>query len=103
MRFLPAGVRRELDPGAPKRLELRGEVYMTFADFEKVNENEAAAGREPFVNPRNCAAGSLRQKDPRVTASRRLRFTAHSDGVWDGGEPKSHSEFLAKCREWFGE
>jgi DNA ligase (NAD+) len=88
-----------LPAGAPKRLELRGEVYMTFADFEKVNEDEARAGREPFANPRNCAAGSLRQKDPRITASRRLRFTAHSYGVWDGVEPKTHAEFLAKCRD----
>jgi DNA ligase (NAD+) len=86
-----------LPAGAPKRLELRGEVYMTFADFEKVNQDEARAGREPFVNPRNCAAGSLRQKDPRITASRRLRFTAHSYGVWEGGEPTTHSDFLAKC------
>ena len=85
---------------APKRLELRGEVYMTFADFEKVNEDEKRAGREPFVNPRNCAAGALRQKDPKVTAGRRLRFTAHSYGLWDGTEPASHSEFLGLCREF---
>ena len=88
-----------LDGAAPKRLELRGEVYMTFADFDAVNEGEARAGREPFVNPRNCAAGSLRQKDPAITASRRLRFTAHSYGVWDGGEPSSHAEFLKRCGE----
>lgn len=88
-----------LDGAAPKRLELRGEVYMTFADFDAVNELETRAGREPFVNPRNCAAGSLRQKDPRVTASRRLRFTAHSYGVWEGGEPSSHAEFLKRCGE----
>ncbi len=83
----------------PTRLELRGEVYMSFADFEAVNEQEKRAGREPFVNPRNCAAGSLRQKDPRVTAARRLRFTAHSYGVWDGAEPSSHAEFLKRCGE----
>jgi len=87
-----------LPAGAPKRLELRGEVYMTFVDFEKLNQDEQRAGREPFVNPRNCAAGSLRQKDPRITASRRLRFTAHSYGVWEDGEPTTHSDFLAKCR-----
>ncbi len=89
-----------LAAGAPKRLELRGEVYMTFADFEAVNEEEKRAGREPFVNPRNCAAGSLRQKDPRVTAARRLRFTAHSYGVWEGAEPSSHSDFLKRCAEF---
>jgi DNA ligase (NAD+) len=84
----------------PKRLEVRGEVYMTFTGFDKVNEEEKRAGREPFVNPRNCAAGSLRQKDPRITAGRRLRFLAHSYGVWEGAaEPYSHAEFLDLCRE----
>ncbi|MFI5346750.1 MAG: NAD-dependent DNA ligase LigA [Elusimicrobiota bacterium] len=89
----------KLTDGAPRRLELRGEVYMTFADFEKVNENEKRAGREPFANPRNCAAGSLRQKDPGITASRRLRFTAHSYGLWEGTEPASHADFLKKCTD----
>lgn len=88
-----------LSAGAPRLLEVRGEVYMTFKGFERVNELEKRAGREPFVNPRNCAAGSLRQKDPAVTAGRRLRFTAHSYGVWSEGEPSSHSEFLDRCRE----
>ncbi|MFI5348261.1 MAG: NAD-dependent DNA ligase LigA [Elusimicrobiota bacterium] len=88
-----------LAAGAPTRLELRGEVYMPFAVFESINEGEKRAGREPFVNPRNCAAGSLRQKDPAVTASRGLRFTAHSYGVWEGSEPASHSEFLIRCGE----
>ncbi|MBI4370834.1 MAG: NAD-dependent DNA ligase LigA [Elusimicrobia bacterium] len=84
----------------PRRLEVRGEVYMSLADFEKVNGDEARAGRQPFVNPRNCAAGSLRQKDPAVTAARRLRFAAHSYGAWEGGaEPESQSSFLALCRE----
>ena len=83
---------------APERLEIRGEVYISFADFAKVNAGEAAAGREPFVNPRNCAAGSLRQKDPAVTAQRRLRFLAHSFGVWTGGAAvASESQFLAAC------
>lgn len=88
-------------PGqAPRRLEIRGEVYMTFADFETVNDGEKRAGREPFANPRNCAAGSLRQKDPHVTAGRRLRFTAHSYGLWDATPPASHSEFLRLCGEF---
>ena len=88
-----------LNGEAPMRLELRGEVYMPFAVFEAVNECEKRAGREPFVNPRNCAAGSLRQKDPAITASRGLRFTAHSYGVWEGAEPFSHAEFLKRCGE----
>ncbi|MBI3288762.1 MAG: NAD-dependent DNA ligase LigA [Elusimicrobia bacterium] len=86
----------------PEKLELRGEIYMTFAEFDRVNEDEKRAGREPFANPRNCAAGSLRQKDPRVTESRKLRFTVHSYGVWRGPEePLSHEEFLRRC-ERFG-
>ena len=89
----------KLSGSPPKKLEIRGEVYMTFKGFERVNEEEKRAGREPFVNPRNCAAGSLRQKDPAITASRRLRFTAHSYGVWMNSEPTSHTEFLDQCRQ----
>ena len=88
-----------LPDGAPRLVELRGEVYMAFADFEAVNEGEKRAGREPFANPRNCAAGSLRQKDARITAARRLRFTAHSYGVWDGAQPSSHGDFLKRCAQ----
>ncbi|MBI3551713.1 MAG: NAD-dependent DNA ligase LigA [Elusimicrobia bacterium] len=83
---------------APSRLELRGEVVMYQADFEALNASELKAGREPFVNPRNCAAGSLRQKDPKITAARRLRFIAHSFGVWEGGKAvESHTGFLDAC------
>ncbi|MFA6004551.1 MAG: NAD-dependent DNA ligase LigA, partial [Elusimicrobiota bacterium] len=83
---------------APARLEVRGEVYISFADFERVNAEEEAAGRAAFVNPRNCAAGSLRQKNPAVTARRRLRFLAHSFGIWEGGaEVASESGFLQDC------
>lgn len=83
----------------PDFLEIRGEVYMTFADFERLNEEQKRAGREPYVNPRNCAAGSLRQKDPQITAARRLRFTAHSYGKWTGiPEPESQSNFLEHAR-----
>ncbi len=87
-----------LEGPAPSILEVRGEVVMYDADFRKLNEGEVAAGREPFVNPRNCAAGSLRQKDPKITATRHLRFIAHSFGVWQGGANiESHSEFLNAC------
>jgi DNA ligase (NAD+) len=93
-----SAVALRLSGDCPKRLEVRGEVYMTFTGFEKINEEEKRAGREPFVNPRNCAAGSLRQKDPSITAGRRLRFQAHSYGIWEGAEPAFHSEFLDRCR-----
>src|SRR5262249_44336135 len=56
----------------PRHLEVRGEIYMPTADFEEMNRRQAAAGERTFVNPRNSAAGSLRQKDPEVTATRPL-------------------------------
>jgi DNA ligase (NAD+) len=66
--------------GAPKILEVRGEVYMSKADFEALNARQEAAGGKVFANPRNGAAGSLRQKDASVTAARPLRFLAHGWG-----------------------
>ena len=65
---------------APDLLEVRGEVYMSKADFEALNERQEASGGKIFANPRNSAAGSLRQKDPNVTAARPLRFLAHGWG-----------------------
>jgi DNA ligase (NAD+) len=64
----------------PDILEVRGEIYMSKADFEALNERQEAAGGKIFANPRNAAAGSLRQKDPSVTAARPLRFLAHGWG-----------------------
>lgn len=69
------------------RVEVRGEVMMTKADFAKVNEAHEAAGKKKMVNTRNAASGSLRQLDPKVTASRRLSFFAYSFGICDGFEP----------------
>ena len=87
--------------GAPDVLEVRGEVYMSKADFAALNERQEAAGGKIFANPRNAAAGSLRQKDPSVTASRPLRFLAHGWG--EVSEPLGMLQLLAmKKVESFG-
>ena len=77
----------------PELLEVRGEVYMSKADFEALNERQEASGRKIFANPRNAAAGSLRQKDPSVTAARPLRFLAHGWG--EVSEPLATMQLLA--------
>ncbi|WP_190971922.1 NAD-dependent DNA ligase LigA [Bifidobacterium vespertilionis] len=69
----------------PDFVEIRGEVFMRWDDFRALNDQQEDAGRAPFANPRNAAAGSLRQKDPRITATRRLSFYAHGIGRLDWG------------------
>ena len=69
----------------PDFVEIRGEVFMRWDDFRRLNDEQEDAGREPFANPRNAAAGSLRQKDPRITATRRLSFYAHGIGRLEWG------------------
>ena len=87
--------------GAPDVLEVRGEVYMSKADFAALNERQEASGGKIFANPRNAAAGSLRQKDPVITAARPLRFLAHGWG--EVSEPLAMLQLLAMRRiESFG-
>jgi DNA ligase (NAD+) len=87
--------------GWPDTLEVRGEVFLPVEGFEQVNAGLAEAGKEPFANPRNAAAGSLRQKDPRVTAKRPLGMLVHGFGAWDGGaRPESQSEAYELMRGW---
>jgi DNA ligase (NAD+) len=83
----------------PDRLEVRGEIYFPVAAFADLNASMVEQGRAPFANPRNAAAGSLRQKDPRVTASRPLRLILHGLGAHDGWQPERQSEAYARLRE----
>ncbi len=88
-----ASVPHELPAGAPEVLEVRGEIYMPIATFVALNESQAAAGERLYVNPRNTAAGSLRQKDAGVTASRGLAFWSYQLGEVVGGpELRSHHD-----------
>ena len=77
-------------------LEVRGEVFFRLADFEELNASLVEEGKAPFANPRNSAAGSLRQKNPAVTARRRLRMICHGLGHAEGFSPATlHDAYLA--------
>src|SRR5262245_44150230 len=81
IKSIPLTLRNADGKGAPPRiLEVRGEVYMDNDDFQRVNKEIVEAGDEPYANPRNTAAGTLRRLDPKVVAKRRLRFLAHGIG-----------------------
>ncbi|MGB5132826.1 MAG: NAD-dependent DNA ligase LigA [Steroidobacteraceae bacterium] len=87
--------------GWPRLLEVRGEVFMSIAGFEKMNRRAAEKGEKVFVNPRNAAAGSLRQLDPRLTASRPLEIYFYGAGQVEGKAlPGQHSEILKVLRSW---
>ncbi|MDE9454879.1 NAD-dependent DNA ligase LigA [Xenorhabdus bovienii] len=85
----------------PARVEIRGEVFMKQGGFEKLNDEARRKGNKVFANPRNAAAGSLRQLDPRITAKRPLTFYCYGVGVLEGGElPASHYERLMQFKQW---
>ncbi len=85
----------------PSVLEVRGEVFMPKAYFDKLNQKQAAKGEKIFANPRNAAAGSLRQLKSRVTAQRPLSFFSYAVGVVEGVElPKRHNEILKLLQQW---
>ncbi len=85
----------------PRLLEVRGEVFMPKQGFLRLNAQAQAHGDRTFANPRNAAAGSLRQLDPRITASRPLDFFCHGVGMVEGGElPASHTDILLQLRDW---
>jgi DNA ligase (NAD+) len=85
----------------PRVLEVRGEVFMPLAGFQRYNEDAVARGEKPYVNPRNAAAGSLRQLDARMTAARPLDLFIYGVGYVEGGElPAHHGELLQLLRRW---
>jgi DNA ligase (NAD+) len=88
------------DYPVPARVEVRGEVFLPVLAFERLNESMRDAGRPVFANPRNAAAGSLRQKDPRVTATRDLAMVCHGLGLREGFSPMTQSQSYAALKAW---
>ena len=99
IRGIPLSLRTESQP-APELLELRGEVFIRKNDFEKLNNQREAAGDPVFANPRNAAAGSLRQLDSSITATRRLSIFCYQAGELEGVHFTSHMEFLSTLKDW---
>lgn len=98
LRSIPLSLRGK---GFPKTLEIRGEIYMPKAGFNALNETARKEQQKVFANPRNAAAGSLRQLDSRITAKRPLEFCAYSVGLVENGKlPPKHSEILNALSEW---
>ncbi len=86
--------------GVPRLLEVRGEVFLSLDAFRHINSEKEENGEAPFANPRNAAAGSLRQLDPRVTARRPLSIYCYAPGVVEGAEFRSQEEFFAAIAGW---
>src|ERR1700741_3303754 len=84
----------------PTVLEVRGEVFFRLSDFENLNASLVEEGKAPFANPRNSAAGSLRQKNPAVTAKRKLRMICHGVGHTEGFSPKTLHEAYSALKSW---
>ncbi len=100
LRDIPDRLRSGTDYPVPELLEVRGEVFFRLADFAELNAALVEAGKSPFANPRNSAAGSLRQKDPRVTATRPLRMLCHGLGRRRGFEPVLQSQSYEALAAW---
>ncbi|HEX5200578.1 MAG TPA: NAD-dependent DNA ligase LigA, partial [Actinoplanes sp.] len=91
---------RLADDNPPELLEVRGEIYFPVSAFADLNASLVEQGKAPFANPRNAAAGSLRQKDPRITASRGLRMVVHGIGARVGFTPTSQSHAYEALKAW---
>jgi DNA ligase (NAD+) len=93
--------RRLVGEGLPVRISVRGEIFYPLAGFEDMNNRRTRRGEKPFENPRNAAAGTVRQLDPGVAAGRPLTFFAHSLGEIDGAEmPSAHADQLTQLGQW---
>lgn len=84
----------------PPFVELRGEAYLPRSEFSRLNREREEAGQDAFVNPRNAAAGTLKLLDPKIVASRRMRFFVHTPGTWEGLSFERHSGFLDTALKW---
>lgn len=100
IRAVPLALHETKKHPIPNVVEVRGEIYMPTAEFERMNNAVVAAGDEPFANPRNATAGTLKQLDSNVVAERRLRIVAHGRGEIAGDPFETHSEFLAALAAW---
>lgn len=89
-----------LPDDAPDIIEIRGEIYMARADFAALNKRQEEAGKQPFANPRNAAAGSVRQLDSKVTASRRIRFFGYALGEISAPISATHFEMRETLKRW---
>jgi len=96
IRAIPTQLRGD----CPGVLEVRGEIFMPNESFERINAEREQAGEELFANARNATAGTLKNRDPRLVASRRLSFVAHGRGACEGDPSRGHWEFLSNLRTW---
>lgn len=95
-----AAVPLKLQSNSPDTLEVRGEVYMELKDFRALNRQRRELGEQTYANPRNLTAGSLRQLDPRLTASRPLTISCYGVGAMSGQAPATHQKLLEALRKW---
>lgn len=100
IRAIPLTLRESREHPIPRILEVRGEIYMPTAEFERINAALLASGEEPFANPRNATAGTLKLLDPRIVAQRRLQIAAHGRGEIEGDPFATYSDFLAALTAW---
>ena len=100
IRAIPLTLHKQGKYPIPAVVEVRGEIYMPSVEFERMNRAVVEAGEEPFANPRNATAGTLKQLDSRIVAQRRLNIVAHGRGEISGDPFTTHSEFLAALAAW---